>query len=296
MSLRWQHDPMVREPVLVAAFTGWNDAADAATDAVDWLAARYGATEFATIDEQVHVDFQAQRPQVTLTNGALRDLQWPTYRLRAAVTPDGEPDLVLLTGPEPNYEWRRFCESVLGVAVRTGAHSIVTFGSLLADAPHTRAPRLSGSATDPVTMERIGATRSRYEGPTGIVGVLHDTVRTAGFHAASMWVPVPHYVASPPNPPAIVALLHGLGRAVDLAVDTRDLRVAAQAWSTRVDAAVTADRELHEYVSGLEDAYDEGEDDGDDEDDDGVPFDPVDLPDGDAIAEAFEEYLRDQGP
>lgn len=284
---------MVREPVLVAAFTGWNDAADAATDAVDWLAARYGATAFATIDEQIHVDFQAQRPQVTLTNGALRDVQWPGYSVRAAVTPDGEPDLVLLSGPEPNYEWRRFCNSVIGVAERTGTRTIVTFGSLLADAPHTRAPRLSGSSTDPVTMERIAASRSRYEGPTGIVGVLHDTVRTAGFHAASMWAPVPHYVASPPNPPAIVALLHGLGRAVDLAVDTRDLRVASDAWSARVDAAVAADRELREYVAGLEETYDDDLEG--DEDDESAPFDAVDLPDGDAIAEAFEEYLRDQG-
>lgn len=294
MSLRWEHDPMVRDPVLVAAFTGWNDAADAATDAVDWLAARYGATVFATVDEQVHVDFQAQRPQVTLTDGALRDLQWPGYSLRAAVTPDGEPDLVLLTGPEPNYEWRRFCTSIIGVAERTRARTIVTFGSLLADAPHTRAPRISGSATDPVTMERIAASRSRYEGPTGIVGVLHDTVRTAGFHAASIWVPVPHYVASPPNPPAIVALLHGLGRAVDLAVDTRDLRVASDAWSARVDAAVAADRELREYVAGLEETYDDDLEDEDDDDE--TSFDAVDLPDGDAIAEAFEEYLRDQGP
>ncbi len=284
---------MVRDPVLVAAFTGWNDAADAATDAVDWLAARYGATAFATIDEQVHVDFQAQRPEVTLTNGALRDVKWPGYSLRAAVTPDGEPDLVLLTGPEPHYEWRRFCTSIIGVAERTRARTIVTFGSLLADAPHTRAPQLSGSATDPVTMERIAASRSRYEGPTGIVGVLHDTVRAGGYHAASMWVPVPHYVASPPNPPAIVALLHGLGRAVDLAVDTRDLRVASDAWSARVDAAVAADRELREYVAGLEETYD---DDLGSDDDGSVPFDAVDLPDGDAIAEAFEEYLRDQGP
>jgi hypothetical protein len=288
MSLRWEHDPLVRDPVLVAAFAGWNDAADAATDAVDWLAARYGATEFASVDEQVHVDFQAQRPQVTLTDGALRDLQWPTFTVRAAATPDGEPDLVLLTGPEPNYEWRGFCDSVMDLARRAGAHSIVTFGSLLADAPHTRAPQLSGSATDPVTMERLGASRSRYEGPTGIVGVLHDTVRHAGFHAASLWVPVPHYVAAAPNPPAIVALLHGLGRAVDLAVDTRDLRVAARAWSARVDAAVEADRELREYVAGLEDAYD-------DEGDEGPTTFPGDLPDGDAIAEAFEEYLRDQG-
>jgi proteasome assembly chaperone (PAC2) family protein len=291
MSLRWEHEPMVRNPVLVAAFSGWNDAADAATDAVDWLAARYGATGFATIDEQVHVDFQAQRPQVTLVDGALRDVRWPTYSIRAAATPDGEPDLVLVSGPEPNYEWRGFCSAIVDVARRTGAGTVVTFGSLLADTPHTRAPRLSGSATEPVVMERLAATRSRYEGPTGIVGVLHDTVRTDGFHAASLWVPVPHYVAAPPNPGAIVALLHGLGRAVDLAVDTRDLRVAAQAWSARVDAAVAADDDLQDYVVTLEEQYDDAQ---------GITPPSAELtsdgiPDGDAIAEAFEEYLRDQG-
>ncbi|MGZ6955827.1 MAG: PAC2 family protein [Acidimicrobiia bacterium] len=292
MSLRWSHDPMVREPVVVAAFTGWNDAADAATDAVDWLAARYGATEFASIDEQVHVDFQAQRPQVVVENGTLRDLRWPTYSLRAAATPDGEPDLVLVSGPEPNYGWRPFCEAIVGVARRVEAHSVVSFGSLLADAPHTRPPRLTGSATDPSTMDRIHLTRSRYDGPTGIVGVLHDTVRQEGFHAASLWVPVPHYVAAPPNPGAIVALLHGLGRAVDLAVDTRDLRVAAQAWSARVDAAVSADDDLQSYVTSLEEQYDEA-----DPTAGGEPIDDEDdIPDGDAIAEAFEEYLRDQGP
>jgi proteasome assembly chaperone (PAC2) family protein len=286
MSLRWDHEPALHEPVVVAAFTGWNDAADAASDAVDWLAARYGATEFASIDEQVHVDFQAQRPRVTLTDGALRDLTWPVYSLRAAATPDGDPDLVLVSGPEPNYDWRGFCSSVMDAARGVGARTVVTLGSLLADAPHSRAPHVTGSATDAVMQERIALSRSRYEGPTGIIGVLHDTVRNEGFAAASLWVPVPHYVAAPPNPGAIVALLHGVGRAVDLAVDTRELRVAAQAWEARVDAAVAEDDDLRTYVRSLEEQYDEEwtEDDVTDEE----------IPDGEAIAEAFEEYLRDQ--
>jgi len=289
MSLRWDHEPALHDPVVVAAFTGWNDAADAASDAVDWLAARYGATEFASIDEQVHVDFQAQRPQVTLVDGALRDLAWPVYSLRAAATPDGDPDLVLVSGPEPNYDWRGFCGAVMDAANRVGARTVVTLGSLLADSPHSRAPHVTGSATDADMNERIALSRSRYEGPTGIIGVLHDTVRNAGFAAASLWVPVPHYVAAPPNPGAILALLHGVGRAVDLAVDTRELRVAAQAWEARVDAAVAEDDDLRTYVHSLEEQYDAEWDDtttsvGEDEE----------LPDGDALAEAFEEYLRDQ--
>jgi len=291
MSLRWDHEPALHDPVVVAAFTGWNDAADAASDAVDWLAARYGATEFASIDEQVHVDFQAQRPQVTLVDGALRDLTWPVYSLRAAATPDGDPDLVLVSGPEPNYDWRGFCGAVMDAVNRVGARTVVTLGSLLADSPHSRAPHVTGSATDADMNERIALSRSRYEGPTGIIGVLHDTVRNAGFAAASLWVPVPHYVAAPPNPGAILALLHGVGRAVDLAVDTRELRVAAQAWEARVDAAVAEDDDLRTYVHSLEEQYDAEWDDtttsvGEDEE----------LPDGDALAEAFEEYLRDQGP
>jgi proteasome assembly chaperone (PAC2) family protein len=289
MSLRWDHEPALHDPVVVAAFTGWNDAADAASDAVDWLAARYGATEFASIDEQVHVDFQAQRPQVTLVDGALRDLTWPVYSLRAAATPNGDPDLVLVSGPEPNYDWRGFCSAVMDAANRVGARTVVTLGSLLADSPHSRAPHVTGSATDVDMNERIALSRSRYEGPTGIIGVLHDTVRNAGFAAASLWVPVPHYVAAPPNPGAILALLHGVGRAVDLAVDTRELRVAAQAWEARVDAAVAEDDDLRTYVHSLEEQYDAERDDatpsvGEDEE----------LPDGDALAEAFEEYLRDQ--
>jgi len=289
MSLRWDHEPALHDPVVVAAFTGWNDAADAASDAVDWLAARYGATEFASIDEQMHVDFQAQRPQVTLVDGALRDLAWPVYSLRAAATPDGDPDLVLVSGPEPNYDWRGFCGAVMDAANRVGARTVVTLGSLLADSPHSRAPHVTGSATDADMNERIALSRSRYEGPTGIIGVLHDTVRNAGFAAASLWVPVPHYVAAPPNPGAILALLHGVGRAVDLAVDTRELRVAAQAWEARVDAAVAEDDDLRTYVHSLEEQYDAEWDDtttsvGEDEE----------LPDGDALAEAFEEYLRDQ--
>src|SRR3954466_404256 len=143
MSLRWDHEPALHDPVVVAAFTGWNDAADAASDAVDWLAARYGATEFASIDEQVHVDFQAQRPRVTLTDGALRDLAWPVYSLRAAATPDGDPDLVLVSGPEPNYDWRGFCTSVMDAARGVGARTVVTPGSLLADPPHSRPPQLT---------------------------------------------------------------------------------------------------------------------------------------------------------
>lgn len=287
MSLQWEHEPVLHAPVVLAAFTGWNDAADVATDAVDWIAARYGAEQFATIDEQAHVDFQAQRPEIRLVDGAIRDLTWPTYSLRAAATPDDDPDLVLVSGPEPNYDWRGFCAAVMDAARTVGANKVVTFGGLLADTPHTRAPGVTGSATDADGMQRVGLTRSRYEGPSGIVGVLHDSCRRAGFASASLWVPVPHYVAAAPNPPAIVALLRGFGRYVGMDVDVRELGVAADAWRARVDAAVASDDDLRAYVTNLEDQQD---------DTDEPAMDAGEIPSGDTIAEAFEEYLRDQGP
>ena len=274
----------MHDPVVVCAFTGWNDAGDAASDAVDWLAARYLAQEFATLDEQVHVDFQAQRPIVTLIDGVTRDLSWPRYSLRAAATSDGQPDLVMITGPEPNYDWRGFCTAIMDAARTVGAETVVTFGALLADSPHTRTPRITGSATDPETMDRVGLTRSRYEGPTGIIGVLHDACRQAGFHAASLWVPVPHYVAAPPNPPAITTLLDGLARSVQLDIDLRELRVASDAWRARVDSAVAADDDLGNYVDNLEAQQAE------------TAVEPDEVPDGESLAEAFEEYLREQGP
>ena len=227
---------------------------------------------------------QAPRPIVTFIEGVTRDLSWPRYSLRAAATADGQPDLVMITGPEPNYDWRGFCTAIMDAARTVGADTVVTFGALLADSPHTRTPRITGSATDPETMDRVGLTRSRYEGPTGIIGVLHDACRQAGFHSASLWVPVPHYVAAPPNPPAITALLDGLARSVHLDIDLRELRVASDAWRARVDAAVAADDDLGNYVDNLEAQQVE------------TAVGPDEVPDGESLAEAFEEYLREQGP
>jgi proteasome assembly chaperone (PAC2) family protein len=280
----------VREPVLVAGFTGWNDAADAASDALAWLAGHYGAQRFATLDPEEHIDFQAIRPTVELLDGVTRSLRWPSIRFEHATTADpGTPDLLLLSGPEPNLRWRGFSEAVITVARETGARMVVTFGALLADAPHTRPVRVTGTTTDGELMGRLALTQSRYEGPTGIVGVIHDACRTAGIRSASLWATVPHYVATPPNPPAIRALLERFGRLTGTTLDLRELGVAGDAWRARVDGAVAADEDLRDYVLGLEEQLD-------DQDDEEMDVDPVDLPDGDAIAEAFEQYLREQEP
>lgn len=273
----------------MAGFTGWNDAADAASDAVAWLAGAFHAQRFATIDPEEHLDFQTVRPTVELLDGVTRSLRWPSIRFEHASTGNPvTPDLILLSGPEPNFRWRGLAQSVITVARETGARMVVTFGALLADAPHTRPVRVTGTTTDEELGGRLALTRSTYEGPTGIVGVLHDACRAAGLQSVSLWATVPHYVASPPNPPAIGALLSRFATLTGLDLDLRELGVAGDAWRARVDGAVAADEDLRDYVLGLEEATD------DEEDDEGI--EPVDLPSGDAIAEAFEQYLRDQRP
>jgi hypothetical protein len=285
--LRWRDRPQLRDPVLVAAFTGWNDAGDAASGAVAWLAQRFAARSFASIDPDEHYDFQSNRPTVKIVDGVAREIVWPTLDFSAASTPAGR-DLVLLSGPEPNMKWRTFCATVIEVARETGCGTVVTFGALLADTPHTVPIRVSGSTTDAEASARLGLEPSRYEGPTGIVGVLHDTCRNAGLTSASFWAPVPHYVATPPNPPATRALLNQFAAFTGEALDLRELSVAAEAWRARVDGAVANDDDMREYVRALEEQNDE------------PTVDPLDadseeIPSGDDLAQAFEEYLREQG-
>jgi proteasome assembly chaperone (PAC2) family protein len=286
--LQWHSHPQLRDPVLVAGFTGWNDAADAASNAVTWLAEHFGARVFASIGPQEHYDFQSNRPLVELVDGVIRGVTWPTLEFSAAPAIGDGTDLVLLTGPEPNLRWKGFCLTVLEVARETGCRTVVTFGALLADTPHTAPIRVTGTTTDSDLMTRLGLERSRYEGPTGIVGVLHDACRAAGIASASLWAPVPHYVATPPNPPATRALLDRFAAFTGRTLDLRELGVASEAWRTRVDSAVASDDDMRDYVHRLEEQADVV-------DDDEESLDPDEIPSGDTLAAAFEEYLRDQG-
>jgi proteasome assembly chaperone (PAC2) family protein len=294
---------------MVAAFSGWNDAGDAATDAVRWLARTFRAVPCATLDPEEYLDFQAARPTVELIDGVVRAVNWPALSFSSARIPDGR-DLVLLLGTEPNLRWRTFCADVLAVADETRCDTVVTLGALLGDTPHSRPVRCTGSATDEVLAARLGMERSRYEGPTGIVGVLHDAVRQAAYASASIWAPVPHYVASPPNPKATRALLDKLAALLDLGLDLTDLDIAAAAWERSVADVVASDSDVAGYVDRLESRYDQGlagyvvddededdedeEDDEDDEDDEDW-FDEDELPSGDTLAEDFERYLREHG-
>ena len=278
-SLAWEQRPELRRPVLVAGFEGWNDAASAASEAAGWLTRQFGATKIASMDPEEHFDFQSARPTVELVDGVTRDLTWPAIEFFAV--PVDARDLVVLRGVEPNLRWPSFCREVLGVAGETGCEMVVTLGALLADVPHTRPVRVTGATTDPELMASLHLQRSRYEGPTGIVGVLHDTARAAGVASASLWAPVPHYVSTPPNPLATRALLDRLGQLLDTPFELGELDELSQAWQTRVDEVVSQDDDVRSYVGQLEERYDtEAE---------------TDVPSGETLAAEVEQFLRDRG-
>jgi proteasome assembly chaperone (PAC2) family protein len=276
--LAWEERPELRRPVLVAGFEGWNDAASAASFAAGWLTQRFGATKVASIDPQEHFDFQSVRPTVELVDGVTRALKWPANEFFAV--PVSERDLVVLRGVEPNLRWPAFCRDVLDVAGATRCEMVVTLGALLADVPHTRPVRITGATTDPELMARLGLQRSRYEGPTGIVGVLHDTARAAGVVSASLWAPVPHYVSTPPNPLATRALLDRLGQLLGMPFELAELDEQAQTWRGRVDEVVAQDDDVRTYVGQLEERYDAEIE--------------TDVPSGETLAAEVEQFLRDR--
>jgi proteasome assembly chaperone (PAC2) family protein len=278
-SVAWEQRPDLRRPVLVAGFEGWNDAASAASEAAGWLTRQFGATKVASMDPEEHFDFQSARPTVELVDGVTRDLTWPANEFFAV--PVDARDLVVLRGIEPNLRWPSFCREVLGVASETGCEMVVTLGALLADVPHTRPVRVTGATTDPELMAGLHLQRSRYEGPTGIVGVLHDTARATGVASASLWAPVPHYVSTPPNPLATRALLDRLGQLLGAKFELGELDDLSQEWRTRVDEVVSQDDDVRSYVGQLEERYDtEAE---------------TDIPSGEGLADEVEQFLRDRG-
>jgi proteasome assembly chaperone (PAC2) family protein len=270
----------LRSPVLVAAFEGWNDAGEAATAAVEHLEQAWPAEPVAALDPDEFYDFQVTRPTVSLVDGTARRISWPTTRFSVCRLPTSDRDVVLVRGIEPNLRWRAFCQELLAVAAELDVATVVTLGALLADNPHTRPVPVSGTASDPGTAAALGLDRSRYEGPTGIVGVLQDAAQRAGLPAASFWAAVPHYVAQPPCPKATVALLRRVEDLLDVAVPLGELPEQARDWERRVDELAAEDSEVAEYIAALEQREQE-----------------TDLPEasGEAIAKEFERYLRRGG-
>ncbi len=285
--LAWDQRPTLNNPLLVAAFEGWNDAGNAASAAADWLVRQGGARRFATIEPDEYIDYQSRRPRLELVAGVARAIAWPANECYAAQF--GERDVVVLRGVEPNIRWKSFCNAVMTVASETGCQMVVTLGALLGDVPHTRRVRVTGSATEPSLIGELDLTRSRYEGPTGIVGVLHDACRVSGVRSASLWAPVPHYAAMPPNPPATRALLERFGVLAGLSLDLAGIDQLADHWRVQVDRALAENDEVQTYITELEARIDaeEAEERG------AVAGEPG-IPSGNTLVDEVERYLREQ--
>ena len=281
--LIWEGEvPELRAPILVAAFAGWNDAASAASTALEAAAVSLDSEVVARIDPEEFFDFQDNRPTVRLTAGQTRRIEWPENTLIAAEAPSAERDLLLLSGTEPSLRWRTFTDLIVGAAKRTGVEMVITLGALIADVAHTRPVPITGLASDAELVERLGLSRSNYEGPTGIVGVLHDACRRHDIVSASLWAAVPHYVAAVPNPKAALALLRRMEGLTGIAIEASELEEASERFDEQIDRAVTANPEVQELVRRLEEEQAESIE----------LSEEVDVPSGESIASDFQRFLR----
>jgi proteasome assembly chaperone (PAC2) family protein len=284
--LQWEHRPDgLRAPALICAFKGWNDAADAASSAISYVGTALGAHRFATIDPEEFYDFQATRPRVKMTDGQTREIVWPAVELFAARVPRAPRDLILLTGSEPSFRWRTFCKIVVELAEALGTQLVVTLGALLADVPHTRPVSVTGLSSDQALVARLGLAPSSYEGPTGIVGILHAACQQAGLPSASLWAAVPHYIAATPNPKAALALVRKLEGLVGVAVDGSELESASADYERQVNVAVQSDPDVQAFVERLEQAAS----------DEAAESSPGALPSGETIARDLQRFLRQRG-
>ena len=281
--MRWESEvPELRSPALVCAFGGWNDAASAATTAIEAVSLALAADPLASLDPEEFFDFQTNRPTIHLTEGQTRRIDWPQNDLLSAPAPGADHDLVLLRGTEPSLRWRTFSEAIADAAERMGVRLIITLGALIADVPHTRPVPITGLASDPELVAELGLDRSTYEGPTGIVGVLHDTFRRRGISSASLWAAIPHYVAAVPNPKAALALIRRLEGLTGVVIEASDLEEAMGRFEEQVNRAVSANPEIEELVARLEAEQADQE----------ISMGPGDVPSGDTIARDFQRFLR----
>lgn len=284
VKLEWM--PQLERPVLIAGFTGWNDAAEASSLAVGTLNDAWETRQFGAFDAEEFLDYQATRPQIALSDGVTRTIEWPENAL-SATTPAldalGGRGAVLLSGPEPNFRWRSFCDAVAETAKDLGAEMVVTMGALLADVPHSRPVSVAANSQDSVLVKDLHLSASRYEGPTGITGVLHRVCAEAGLPSVSFWASVPHYLPAVPSAPAALALLQSLSVLLKMDVDTSDLEETAGSYQEQVSVAVSQDADLSSYVQMLEERFDSQVEGGE-----------RNLPTGDDLAQELEGFLRDQ--
>lgn len=271
------HIPALRSPVMILAFGGWNDAGEAATGAASHLLNTWTASLIAQVDPEDFYDFQVNRPMVSVDDSKFRTLTWPTTEVFGIATPQYDFDLLVVKGVEPSMKWRTFAANILDLADDLDVAMILTLGSLLADTPHSRPISVSGSGAHPDIAERLGVEVSRYEGPTGILGVIQESAQRRGIDAVSLWAAIPHYAAASPSPKATLALINALEDFLNISLPQGDLPEQSQSWEKTVDEMAAEDSEISEYVRQLEASRDESE-----------------LPEatGDSIAREFERYLR----
>jgi proteasome assembly chaperone (PAC2) family protein len=277
--VEFESHPRVSRPVVVCAFGGWNDGGEAATTAARYARDRWGASRFARIDPEEFFDFQVNRPTVELEGGRTRRLEWPACEFFHATV--AGRDVILFIGVEPNNRWRTFVDAILSVVREVDARLLVTLGAFLADVPHTRPAPVTAASTDDGWIGRLGIEPSRYEGPTGIVGVLHESARMAGLPTVSLWGAAPHYLPSGTNPKVALSLLRKLGELLELPIDTDDVETAVSIWEKQVRDAVEEDENLVAYVARLEEAAAEE-----------PPLGQI--PSGEQLAEELERFLRDR--
>ena len=277
--LRLESRPTLKRPVLVTAFRGWNDGGQGASLAAQHLVTTWDAEKFADIDPEGFFDFQATRPRVSLVDGLTRHIDWPENDFFHA-SPGEERDIVLLVGTEPNVRWRTFTELVVELVQDLGIELIISLGALLADVPHTRPAPVTGAGSDPELVERLGLQASRYEGPTGIVGVLHDACRQAGIPSVSFWAAVPHYVSLAPSPRAALALCDRVSALLEMPIDVAELEAMVEGYTSHVTEAVSSDEDAVAYVDELEQRVD--------------LIEEHDVPSGESIAAELTRFLRER--
>jgi proteasome assembly chaperone (PAC2) family protein len=283
-SLTWEGDvPQLRNPILVCSFRGWNDAAAAASTALGTVGAALDSEQIAQVDPEDYFDFQATRPTIVLSEGQARHIEWPHNNLIAARVPAADRDLVLLDGTEPNLRWRTFSETIATAADALGVEMVITLGALIAEVSHTLPVPITGLASDEKLVEELDLQRSNYEGPTGIVGVVHDCCRQVGMTSASLWAAVPHYIAAVPNPKAALALLRRLEGLTGIAVDASELEEETTNYEDQINRAIAANPEIEELVDRIEAEQSEQLEN------------PENLPSADTIARDFQQFLRQQG-
>lgn len=273
----WDNAPALRRPLLLMAFQGLFDAAESATESLAWIRDRCESTEIAEIDPETYFNFHETRPVVRFDDSGQRVIDWPSTRVWSCKT-DAERDLILMTGIEPQLRWRSFADDVLEVVRRSGAEMAVTVGAMVAMVPHTRPFPIAGSAANAELARRLNLDRPSYQGPTGVVGVVHDRLDHSELPVMSIRASVPHYVPGPPNPKATRALLRRIQQTTAVPTKYEELDGAVNEWVERVDQAVSSDEESRDYVARLERQVDSNEEM---------------LPSGDALASELEAFLRD---